>query len=265
MFIETVVEKISPKVILNKTFGSFSYKTVSSQYELLQAFQLRYQVFHHEMLGKNEDGGLDIDYFDTLCDHLIIIENKTGKVVGTYRLNSSVYNNEFYSGLEFDLASILASPYNKLELGRACIHKDYRKGAVIIALWRGIADYMKNSDSKILFGCASIKTECPDDAVLIYKYFFEKNQIDTLYGVTPTEEFSMPGLKTSLEKYNRELTPTEQERAQKLIPPLCQAYLNIGCKMAGLPAYDADFKCIDFLTLLETDKLDQATWKKFGG
>ncbi len=260
-----MIKQPNPKIYIEQTIGSYSYKTVTTIDELIEAFKLRYQVFHREIIGKTEPVGIDTDEYDDICDHLIITENKTKKIVGTYRLNCSTHSNTFFSSTEFQIQNILKQDKIKLELGRACIYEEYRKGAVILMLWRGIAEYMRKTEAKILFGCATVVTNSPDESALLYHYLKQKNQIDTKFDVVPTKNYEMKNIGQFIERYNRSLTDDEMAKAKKILPPLCEAYLNIGCLMSGIPAYDAAFDCIDFLTILETEKLDQVFWKKIGG
>jgi len=257
------VHRFRPKITIESEKGPFVLKTVTDPEELIQALRLRYQVFHIEMIGKTKPRGIDVDEYDFICDHLIIKDKKTNQVVGTYRLNCSDFSQSFYSANEFDLRRILDVPGTKLELGRACIHKDYRKGIVISLLWRGIAEYMNKTNSTLLFGCASIKTHSPRQAALLYQHFaLEQRYKDELL-CPPTVKFTMPALDVWIQSMNRALSAEEQTEVQDLVPPLCRAYLKAGAALGGEPAYDADFRCIDFLTILHRDHLNKALWKKY--
>lgn len=44
-----------------------------------------------------------------------------------------------------------------LELGRSCVHKDYRANSTINMLWKGIATYLNDHDIAYMFGCASFE------------------------------------------------------------------------------------------------------------
>jgi putative hemolysin len=257
------VHRFQAKISVFSEKGPYILKTITSSEELVEALKLRYQVFHREMIGKKKSTGVDVDQFDFICDHLIIIDQRIDKIIGTYRLNSSLFSNHFYSANEFNLRKILETEGNKLELGRACIQKDYRNGIVISLLWRGIAEYMQKSNSEILFGCASIKTESPRQAALLYRHFAgEERFLDHLL-CPPTLKYSMPGIGNWIESFNRPLTEEEKAEVHELIPPLCRAYLKAGAVLGGEPAYDAEFKCIDFLTILKRDNLNRALWKKY--
>lgn len=256
------VHKFKPKVEISTSIGSFELKTVTTSEELLEALRLRYQVFHREMIGKTKPFGVDVDEFDFVCDHLVIKDRKTQRIVGTYRLNCSLFSQRFYSQAEFDISAIVAKPGVKLELGRACIEKDFRRGAVISLLWKGIALYMAKTQADVLFGCASIKTQSPRQAALLYRYFEDQNRFRPEYFCAPTAAFSMRNIHLWISNLDRDLTLDEVSEAEALVPSLCTSYLKAGAYLGGEPAYDEEFKCIDFLTIMEKDNLNKALWKK---
>lgn len=257
------IYKFRPKVTIYNDKGPFILKTVTTSEELIEALRLRYQVFHREMIGVQKAKGIDVDEFDFICDHLIIKDKKSDRIVGTYRLNCSKFSGQYYSAQEFNLRRILEQPGTKLELGRACIEKDFRRGTVISMLWRGIAEYMQATDASVLFGCASVKTTSPRQAALAYQYFLAKGCFHEAYLAPPTSQFSMLNLDLWISSMNRELTTEEISEAEGLIPTLCKSYLQAGAYLGGEPAYDEDFKCIDFLTILPRENLNRSLWKKY--
>jgi putative hemolysin len=256
------IHKFKPKVELNLEVGPFILKTVTDTQELKEALTLRYEVFHREMLGK-KNFGIDVDEYDFDCDHLVIKDKRTAKIIGTYRLRSSLHTGNFYSANEFELTTLLQQPGVKLELGRACIEKEYRRGAVISMLWRGIAEYMAATDAKILFGCATVMTENPAEAALLTKYFEEEGRVAPAFRARPTLSYTMPEYREFKDQLENALSETQREQAEALMPPLCRAYLKIGAYLGGEPAWDQDFNCIDFLTILHREDLNRTLWKRF--
>ena len=113
----------------------------SSPNEIKEAQRLRYKVFADEMganLPANPEN-LDIDDFDAYCDHLLIRDQETLKVVGTYRVlppHKALEIGRLYSDSEFDLTRLNHLRPKMVELCRSCVHADYRSGAVIMAWWR---------------------------------------------------------------------------------------------------------------------------------
>jgi putative hemolysin len=257
------IHKFKPKVDIVSDKGPFILKTVTNTEELVEALRLRYEVFHREMIGKTKPRGIDVDEFDFVCDHLIIIDKKSGKIIGTYRMNCSLFSKHFYSANEFDLRRIMEGTGVKLELGRACIHKDYRRGFIIGLLWRGIAEYMQKTEADVLFGCATIKTESPRQAALLYHHFNREGRFIAETLCPPTLKYTMPSLDLWITNMNRPFSEAEQIEVESLIPPLCRAYLKAGAHLGGEPAWDQDFKCIDFLTILPRENLNKALWKKY--
>lgn len=66
----------------------YAVRLARDESEVRAAQRLRHQVFAGE-LGARLDGpepGLDADAFDAYCDHLLVVEEQTEQVVGTYRL-----------------------------------------------------------------------------------------------------------------------------------------------------------------------------------
>ncbi|WP_373998774.1 GNAT family N-acetyltransferase [Bdellovibrio bacteriovorus] len=257
------IHKFKPKVEIRSEVGPFEIKTVTNVDELKEALALRYEVFHREMLGKKALHGVDVDEFDFDCDHLIIKEKRSDKIVGTYRLNCSLFTQNFYSSKEFMMGNIMQQPGVKLELGRACIHKDHRRGILISLLWKGIAEYMAATEAKLLFGCATVKTDDPRDAALLTRYFEEEGRVFANFRTRPTLAFTMPMLSYFLDEVRGPLTETQRAQAEELLPPLCRAYLKIGASLGGEPAWDREFQCIDFLTILQREDLNRTLWKKF--
>ena len=142
-------------------FSKLSLSLASTKKEVREVQRLRYKVFV-EAMGlsalANADG-LDQDEFDQYCDHLIVRDNHTLKVVGTYRILSPhalEKTGGFYSEKEFDLSRLSNLRSRITEAGRACIHPNYRSGGVIMMLWAGIAACMRRDKTEYLVGCASV-------------------------------------------------------------------------------------------------------------
>lgn len=257
------VHKFKPKIELRTEVGPFVIKTVSNAEELKEALALRFDVFHREMIGKKDPSGYDVDEHDFDCDHLIIVEKRSNRIIGTYRMNCSLFTDNFYSAKEFLMNKVFNTPGVKLELGRACIHKDFRRGVLISLLWRGIAEYMAASEAQMLFGCATVKTQDPRDAALLTRYFESEGRIVPHLRTRPTLGFTMPLLSYFLDEVRTPLSPEQKQQAEDLLPPLCRAYLKAGALIGGEPAWDRDFQCIDFLTILQREDLNRTLWKKF--
>jgi len=251
------LKAFKPKIGFKFEVGNFTVKTVQNHKEFKKALELRYNVFYKELLNKNKLIRLDIDKFDFIADHIIIIDNKTQNVVGTYRAIASSFSDKFYSETEFDISNIKLLKATKLEIGRASVHKDYRNGAIIALLWKGIAYYAKIVGAKYVFGCSSIQTENIFEIVFAYKYLKQfENKI-----VFPLPDFRIK----DFDKYLKTLDSVsiDLNSLKTFVPSLIQGYLKAGATICSEPAFDKHFKCADVITLLDADNLNNSFNRRF--
>lgn len=245
----------------------FIIKTVENGAELMEVLKLRYEVFYSEYVGEvTDDGvpGIDVDKFDILFDHLAIIDKKSEKTIGTYRLNCTRYNDKFYSAKEFKMKSIEELEGHKIELGRACVHPDFRNGVTIAALWKGLGAYMKATESRYMFGCSSIHAEDSFQVALIHHWLDEHHDKDHSK-VRPKKKFRDNKFEYMVEKTTEDKFAPFREAAVNLVPPLLLSYLKAGGSVCGQPALDKAFKCYDYLTLIDREKMDKGFVRKFLG
>src|SRR5215470_820760 len=143
------------------TSQPYSARVAATNRERDAAFRLRFRVFNLELKEGLESAfctGADIDEFDPFCDHVIVQEERTGEVVGTYRLQSGISaarNLGYYSAREFDFRPYEPLRDSMIELGRACIHPDHRRYDVLMLLWKAIAAYAGQRHARYLIGCSS--------------------------------------------------------------------------------------------------------------
>ena len=221
---------------------------VAQDEQMLEAvFRLRYEIFKEEM-GCNpseDDNGIDRDRYDTFCDHLVIIDNDTDNVIGTYRLlrhDVAKANIGFYSENEFDLSDIYEKQMKFAEIGRACIKKAYRDQAIIALLWAGIGSFCHYYNIEYIGGCTTIGTDAAV-AQRIYQYAKENDcLLDDSYTITALAANHTQGFDIE--------HVVDTHNVKRELPPLLRAYFAMGAKLAPIPAYDPDFDVIDFFTLL---------------
>ncbi|MBY0573914.1 MAG: GNAT family N-acetyltransferase, partial [Undibacterium sp.] len=182
------------------SFSKLSLSLASTEKEIKEVQRLRYKVFIEAMglSSLTNAEGLDKDEFDEHCDHLIVRDNKTLKVVGTYRIlgpQAARHLGRYYSEKEFDLARLHNIRSSIAEAGRACIHPDYRSGAVIMLLWAGLAAYMRRERCNFLIGCASISlSDGGHNAAAIYHSFKKEDFAPLEYRVTPHLPFPLDNM-----------------------------------------------------------------------
>jgi putative hemolysin len=222
--------------------------------EVEEAQRIRYQVFAEEMGAKlpSASEGLDRDRFDKYCEHLLVRDLHNDKVVGTYRILSpeqSRMAGSYYSETEFDLSGLVNLRNSIVEIGRSCVHPDYRDGGTITQLWSGLADYIGKHSHEYLIGCASISmADGGHYAASVY------NKIHKLHAA-PDEYRVTPRCRLPLESLNQNM--------EVIIPPLIKGYLRLGAYICGEPAWDADFNCADVFIMMPIERLAARYAKHF--
>ena len=151
----------SPQVVAPVAAGGIEVQWARELDEVREAQRLRYEVFAGEMGAclNTPLEGHDIDLFDDYCEHLLVRDAATRKVVGTYRVLTPAQTKRVgstYSDTEFDLVRLRGVRSKMVELGRSCVHPDHRHGGVIMALWGALAEFMVRNQLDTMIGCASI-------------------------------------------------------------------------------------------------------------
>ncbi|MDO9181805.1 MAG: GNAT family N-acyltransferase [Bacteriovorax sp.] len=246
----------SPNKIIEIKTQNYTLSTATHMSELVSLFRMRHHIFFNET-GITDDMNLDLDEYDSICDHLVIRSNQTGEICGTYRMVSSLVTSKFYSQGEFNLDDFLETEGVKLELGRACIDPSHRNGAVIDLLWKGIGEYARQTNAKYLFGCSSIMTISKPMAKAIVKILVKTKNTSDKFNVSPIGKYKIDFSKIKGHDVFDEKFVISQ------IPSLLRSYMNAGAKIYGFPALDNEFQCFDFFTILNLEEVSSAYQKRY--
>ena len=224
------------------------------------AQRLRHDVFAGEMGARLNSPvpGHDIDLFDDYCEHLLVRDEATQDVIGTYRVLTPAQARRLgstYSDTEFDLTRLRALRPRMVELGRSCVHRDHRHGGVIMALWTALGEFMTRNQLDTMIGCASIPMMqggvfSGDVAASIWRQVREKH-------LAPIEWQVRPRLPLPLQTLNDQLAVEP--------PALIKGYLRLGTKVLGPPAWDPDFHSADLPMMMRIGDLHPRYRKHFLG
>jgi putative hemolysin len=223
--------------------------------EIVEAQRLRYRVFAGEMGAKlpTRTPGVDHDVYDPYCDHLLVRDSDSGEVVGTYRILSpdNAAKIGYYSENEFDLTRLQHLRSRLVEIGRSCVHPDYRSGATIGLLWSGLAQYMTERGHDYLMGCASISmADGGHAAASLYNRLAPTHLGPQEYRVFPRCPLPLAAL--------------QQDRPAET-PPLIKGYLRAGAWICGEPAWDPDFNTADLPILMPMARVSDRYAKHYLG
>ncbi|MEY8099117.1 GNAT family N-acetyltransferase [Falsihalocynthiibacter sp. S25ZX9] len=239
----------------------FETRLAVTEADLRAAQRLRYEVFVDELGGDgplvDHEERLERDEFDPFYDHLILIDSskdseKGEHVVGVYRLlrgEKAADVGRFYSESEYDLSALKSSGRKLLELGRSCVHKDYRGGTAMFHLWNGLASYVLDHNIEILFGVASFHGTNLEELRQPLAYLHANHLAPPELRVRVLENHFQ-----SMDLVN--VADIDRRAAMINTPALIKAYLRLG-GFVGEGAYiDHAFNTTDVCLLMDTEKMN---------
>ncbi len=238
---------------LNESGGlTVAFATTAAEREA--CYRLRYRVFVEEMGATIPPGhgGQERDAFDPHCHHLMV-RDTSGAVVACTRVltdTQACLTGGFYSEQEFDLAGIRKLPGRVMEIGRTCVHPDWRRGGTIAALWAGLARFMADNRFGYLIGCASIPMgDGGETARAITHSLLSRHLAPAERRVRPRRPLPASGGQAG--------------KSSSRLPPLLKAYMRLGATVGGEPCWDPAFGCADLFILLESADLQSRYLRHF--
>ena len=255
--------------------GSLEIRLATHKKEIRKAQKLRFKVFYQEGGAIADHRSTltrrDICPFDRICDHLIIVDhafvNRFGqrkpKVVGCYRLlrqDVADRHSGFYSAQEFEIAPLLARHPGKrfLELGRSCVHKDWRSKRTIELMWRGIWTYVRHHRIDVMIGCASLPGI--NSLALARPLSFLHQQAAA---TGEWEARALPARRVPMDMLSAD--SIDQRRALAELPTLLKGYLRVGARIGDGAVIDRQFGTTDVLVIVPVAEIDARYIAHFGG
>ncbi|WP_037306848.1 GNAT family N-acetyltransferase [Ruegeria halocynthiae] len=244
---------------------SFTVKLAETEAELRAAQRLRYDVFVRELGGGGEmvdhDAGLEQDKFDQHFDHMLAIDDLSGEVVGVYRLlpgERAAELGQFYSEDEYDLTVLKQSNRKLLELGRSCLHPDFRGGMAMYHLWNGLAAYVIERQIEVLFGVASFHGTNVRDLAQPLSMLHHNHLAPPDLRVR-----AQPDVFESMDLVAPEAL--ERRAAMVQVPALIKAYLRLGGFVGEGAFIDHTFNTTDVCLILDTTRMNDRQRRIYGG
>jgi putative hemolysin len=233
--------------------GSLFTRWAKCDADIRAAQALRYCVFGQELGAKGAsfdvEQGLEQDIFDAVSQHLLLIDVSRSvgdQIVGVYRVMGAagaIAAGSYYSESEFDISVLKASGRKLLELGRSCIHRDYRGSGAIYLMWQAISQYVAENRYEILFGTASFSGTDPKS--------FAHSLGELMNNFLAKQDMRPTALSADVEF----LAPAalDRRRAMRDMPPMIKAYLRLGGLVGQGIFIDEGFNTTDVLLVLDTD------------
>ncbi|MEH3110400.1 MAG: GNAT family N-acetyltransferase [Agrobacterium cavarae] len=252
--------------------GSLETRLARNEREIDAAQQVRFRVFVEEMGARLPADamrrGRDIDAFDAVCDHLLVLDNAIegdpeDQIVGTYRLlrqETALANKGFYSASEFEIESLIARHPDKrfMELGRSCVLPEYRTKRTLELLWQGNWAYAVRHRMDAMIGCASFPGIQPEAHALPLSFLHHSCGSKAEWRTEALPELYREMDMMPLEAIN-------PRRALNAMPPLIKGYMRLGAMFGAGAVVDHAFNTTDVLVILPVSSIAGRYINYYGG
>lgn len=250
------------------TEDHFELRLAATPEDIRAAQHLRYRVFVQELGGDgamvDHDAQLEMDAFDPVYDHLLLLDRRRGdtvrdRVVGVYRLMRSdrvAEAGRYYCEDEYDLSVLKASGRRLLELGRSCVDAEYRGGTAMLHLWSGLARYVADHDIDILFGVASFHGTDIGALKQALSFLYHNHLAPEDERVRAVADHFQP----------MDLLPPDQidrKEAVVQIPALIKGYLRLGGTVGDGAFIDHAFNTTDVCLIMDTARMTAGANAKY--
>jgi putative hemolysin len=250
--------------------GHFEVRLAVREADRLAAERLRYRVFVEELGGDgplvDHAGRFERDAFDPFYDHLVLVDTRRDEaaldhVVGVYRLLTDAKAagpGRFYTEGEYDISVLRASGRRLLELGRSCVHAEYRGGLALRRLWMGLADYVTEHGVEVLFGVASLHGTDVEALAPSLSHLYHEH-------LAPPE-LRVRAIEAAYQRMD--LVPPERidrVAAMRDVPALIKSYLRLGGFVGDGAFVDHEFNTTDVCLVMDTARMSVEARARYGG
>ena len=230
--------------------GKYRAKLAHDAADLSQAMALRALVFRHGSIGP-PDG----DRFDTACDHVLIHDTASGRLVCCYRVMLLPQSGDLarsYSAQFYDLSRLERFRGPMLELGRFCVNPAHTDADILRLAWGALAQMVDASGCTLLFGCSSFEgaQNSGHDPALVHLRAAH---------LAP-DQWRPLRLAPQIDDYAARLagqTP-DLHAAIRAMPPLLRTYLAMGGWVSDHAVVDTDLDTLHVFTAVEIAKIPAA-------
>lgn len=231
--------------------GKYSARFAQDTQDVLAAQKLRYRTFRG---GE----GVDRDAFDEICEHVLVEETESGKLICCFRMmpfeNGSQINRS-YSASHYDLSALEDYQAPMMELGRFCIEAGYRDPAILRTAWAAMTQYVDENGVQLLFGCSSFSGTEAEDYMDAFALLKEKHLAPKRW---------LPRVKApSVFRFATKLRLRKPDLrvAMRAMPPLLRTYLVMGGWVSDHAVVDRDLNTLHVFTGLEVNRVPEGRAK----
>ncbi len=240
--------------MLSLSKGRYRARVAAGPDDVARAQRLRHLAFIAAR-GGHREGEREADSFDARCTHVLIEEARSGTLVCCFRLlplAGGADIGQSYSAQYYELSALEGFQGRMVEMGRFCIHPDWRDPDILRVAWGAMTAYVDREGVELLFGCSSFMgTEAAD-----YMDAFALLRARHLAPRRWWPRVKAPEVFRFAQKLRRR-TP-DPRRALLGMPPLLRTYLLMGGWVSDHAVVDRDLGTMHVFTGLEIGRVPPA-------
>ena len=228
--------------------GRYAARLAETPADILAAQRLRALTF----LGDADRP--DADDFDSICAHILVEDTRTGTLVCCFRMLPLAAGREIgrsYSAQYYELSSLESFEGPMVEMGRFCIHPDYRDPDILRVAWGAMTAYVDRNGVEMLFGCSSFKGTDAEAYLDAFAMLKEKHLAPKRF----LPRVKAPKVFRFAQKLRRK---PDAKRAMLGMPPLLRTYLLMGGWVSDHAVVDPKMNTLHVFTGLEINAIPPA-------
>lgn len=220
----------------------FSYRAE----DIAAAQALRHRAF----FGQD---GLDADGYDALCQHLLVEERASGRLVACCRVLplEAGQIGRSYSAQYYELSALEAFEGAMLEVGRFCIAPDMHDPDILRIAWGALTAYVDENNIQMLFGCSSFAGT--DEAEYLDAFAMLKER-----HLAPKRWLPRVKAPQVFRFAKRLRRKPDAKLAMRRMPPLLKTYLLMGGWVSDHAVVDRKMGTLHVFTGLEISAIPPA-------
>jgi len=210
--------------------------------DIRRAQELRAVAF----LGQN--GGLDVDPFDDICDHILVEDTATGRLVCCFRiltLNDGCEIAQSYSAQFYELSALEEFDGKMAEMGRFCIAPGLNDPDILRVAWAAMTRFVDEQGIGMLFGCSSFKGVKASDYLDAFAVLRERHLAPRRWW----PQVKAPSVFRFAQRLKRH--KPDLKLAMRHMPPLLRTYLLMGGWVSDHAVIDRNLGTLHVFTGVE--------------
>ncbi len=227
--------------------GRLTARFAEGEADLHAAQSLRHACFVDARGGAPRPSRLDRDAYDPICEHVLVEEARSGRLLCTFRLlplSGGAEIGRSYAAQFYELDALRDFDGPMVEMGRFCIHPEAADADVLRVAWGAMTAYVDAHGVELLFGCSSFQGTHADRYLDSFDMLAERHLAPRRW----LPRVKAPDVFRFAERLAR---PFDRKAALRRMPPLLRTYLTMGGWVSDHAVVDAEMDTLHVFTGLE--------------